>query len=196
MRNIFTFVVIFQGVIFYSLYRVMVTHFMNISGFTVLFSAMTAVAWMVIGSLNAIIQSYEDSLKRAGVYEKVCRLPHGTDTILTKEFAEDGAVLSGGELQKIAVARAFAKDYKIAIFPSSALAPFSEYRLNQAMLEVTKDKTVIFISHRLSSTVMADRIYMLEQGNIIEQGSHKELMALEGKYAQMFRMQAEKYNIL
>jgi ATP-binding cassette subfamily B protein len=63
------------------------------------------------------------------------------------------------------------------------------------MLEVAKDKTVIFISHRLSSTVMADRIYMLEQGNIIEQGNHKELLALGGKYAQMFRMQAEKYNI-
>ena len=78
--------------------------------------------------------------------------------------------------------------------PSSALDPISEYQLNQAMLEVAKDKTVIFISHRLSSTVMADRIYMLEQGNIIEQGSHKELMALDGKYAQMFRMQAEKYN--
>lgn len=345
MRNIFTFVIIFQGVIFYSLYRVMVTHSMSISGFTVLFSAMTAVAWMVIGASKAIIQSYEDSLyianlkefieyepvmdemqegispkacetaaknervlefqnvsftylgqeqptlydinmtigknekiaivghngagkttfvkllmrlydvsegeiqyygnnikeldlpeyrklygtafqdyqvfamtvaenvlmrkpkntedyksvedclKRAGVYEKVCRLPHGMDTILTKEFAEDGAVLSGGELQKIAVARAFAKDYKIAIFdePSSALDPVAEYQLYENILKECADKTVVFISHRLSTAVLADRIYLFENGRIVEQGSHAMLMQRNGKYADMFRKQAENY---
>lgn len=63
------------------------------------------------------------------------------------------------------------------------------------MLEAARDKAVIYISHRLSSTVMADRIYMLEHGRIIETGNHSELMALDGKYAQMFKMQAEKYNL-
>ena len=77
--------------------------------------------------------------------------------------------------------------------PSSALDPVSEYEINQSMLGVANDKTVIFISHRLSTTVMADKIYMLEKGRIIEEGSHAELMKKGGKYAEMFNMQAEKY---
>ena len=77
--------------------------------------------------------------------------------------------------------------------PSSALDPIAEYQLNQNMMEIAKDRTVIFISHRLSTTVMADKIYMFEKGEIIEQGSHSELMALNGKYAEMFRKQAANY---
>lgn len=139
----------------------------------------------------------ESALKQSGFMERLESLSHGINTPLTREFEEEGVNLSGGEAQKVAIARTFYKYCPIIILdePSSALDPISEYQLNQAMLEVAKDKTVIFISHRLSSTVMADRIYMLEQGNVIEQGSHKELMELNGKYAQMFKMQAEKYNI-
>ena len=77
--------------------------------------------------------------------------------------------------------------------PSSALDPISEYELNHSIKENSKDKTVIFISHRLSTTRMADRIYMFEDGRIVEQGSHDELMKLGGKYAYMFNLQAEKY---
>lgn len=345
LRNIFTFVVIFQGVIFYSLYRVLGTHSMSLSGFTVLFSAMTAVAWMVIQASQAIIQSYEDSLyianlkefleyepvmdeqqkgilpreceeraeddvalqfqkvgfnyfgqdkptlqdismrirrkekiavvghngagkttfikllmrlydvsegeiryfgtdireldlqeyrklygtafqdyqvfamsvaenvlmrrprteadyrqaekclRRAGVYEKVAGLPQGMDTILTREFSGEGAVLSGGELQKIAVARAFAGDYQIAVFdePSSALDPVAEYRLYESIMQACAEKTVLFISHRLSTAVLADRIYLFEDGTIVEEGSHEALMKQNGKYANMFRKQAEHY---
>ena len=122
-------------------------------------------------------------------------LPFGIDTEVTTEFAEDGANLSGGEKQKLAIARAFMKDADIIILdePSSALDPMSEYELNHTMMDAANDKTVIFISHRLSTTIMADRIYMLDRGEIIESGSHDELMALGGKYAEMFRMQAEKY---
>ena len=136
-----------------------------------------------------------DALRRAGVYEKVCSLPKGMDTVLTREFAEDGAVLSGGELQKIAVARAFAGNYDIAVFdePSSALDPVAEYQLYQSIMEVCADKTVIFISHRLSAACLADKIYLFEDGRISEQGSHEELMQLNGSYAEMFRKQAEHY---
>ncbi len=77
--------------------------------------------------------------------------------------------------------------------PSSALDPIAEYKLNQNMMEIAKNRTVIFISHRLSTTVMADKIYMFEKGEIIEQGSHSELMALDGKYAEMFKKQAINY---
>lgn len=142
-------------------------------------------------------EKIEQALEQSGFGKRLGSLPNGINTPLTREFEEEGVNLSGGEAQKVAIARTFYKYCPVIILdePSSALDPISEYQLNQAMLEAAKNKTVIFISHRLSSTVMADRIFMLEQGNIIEQGSHKELMALQGKYAQMFRMQAEKYSV-
>ncbi len=123
-------------------------------------------------------------------------LPEGTDSILLREFDDDGVSLSGGEAQKIAIARTFYKDCAFAILdePSANLDPVAEYTLNQAMSKAADDKTVIFISHRLSTTVMADEIYMLENGEVIEHGSHEELMEYDGKYAYMFRLQAEKYN--
>ncbi len=122
-------------------------------------------------------------------------LPNGTDTILLREFDDSGLSLSGGEAQKVAVARAFYKKCPFAILdePSANLDPVSEYALNDAMSRAANDKTVIFISHRLSTTVMADIIYMLEKGRIVESGSHDELMAMNGKYAYMFNLQAEKY---
>ncbi len=126
-------------------------------------------------------------------FDKV--LPDGTDSILLREFDDNGVSLSGGEAQKVAVARAFYKNCPFAILdePSANLDPVSEYSLNEAMSRAAKDKTVIFISHRLSTTVMADVIYMLENGEIVESGSHEELMAKGGKYAYMFKLQAEKY---
>ena len=122
-------------------------------------------------------------------------LPNGADTILLREFDDDGLSLSGGEGQKVAVARAFYKDCPFAILdePSANLDPVSEYSLNEAMSRAAENKTVIFISHRLSTTVMADVIYMLENGEIVESGTHEELMAANGKYAYMFNLQAEKY---
>lgn len=342
-RNIFTFVVIFQGVIFYSLYRMLVTHSITLADFVVLFSAMDTVSWILIGMSKNIIAGYQNSLYianfrefleyepvisekqegsepdtslregepelifdnvsfiykgqteptlkninmtihhkekiaivghngagkttftkllmrlydpsegaityhgenikdfhlakyrslyasafqdyqvfamtvaenvlmrkpgseadyetvrralgEAGILEKIESLPKGLDTILTREFAEDGAVLSGGELQKVAVARTFAKDYKIAVFdePSSALDPVAEYRLYESIMKSCEDKTVIFISHRLSTAVLADKIYLFENGEIVEQGNHEELMQKNGLYAEMFVKQAEKY---
>lgn len=138
-----------------------------------------------------------NALYESGFSDKLNDLANGIDTQLTREFNEKGVNLSGGEAQKIAIARVFAKPCSIILLdePSSALDPISEYNLNKAMMEAAKNKTVIFISHRLSTTRMADRIYMLENGEIIEAGSHDELMSLNGKYAEMFNMQAEKYRI-
>lgn len=135
------------------------------------------------------------ALLESGFGERLDTLQKGVDTQLTREFDPDGINLSGGEAQKVAIARVFYKYCPVIILdePSSALDPVSEYNLNHAMLRAAEHKAVIFISHRLSSTVMADRIYMLEKGRIIESGSHRELMDLDGKYARMFRMQAEKY---
>lgn len=132
------------------------------------------------------------SLSHSGFSKK---LKNGTDTELLREFDDEGVMLSGGEAQKIAIARAFYKNcpYVILDEPSANLDPIAEYKLNQAMLTAAEHKTVIFISHRLSTTVVADKIYVMENGSIIESGSHAELMAQNGTYAKMFTLQSEKY---
>lgn len=132
------------------------------------------------------------ALRHSGFSKK---LKKGVDTELLREFDDEGIMLSGGEAQKIAIARAFYKDcpYVLLDEPSANLDPIAEYNLNQAMIEAAKHKTVIFISHRLSTTVIADKIYVMENGEIIESGSHAELMAQNGTYAKMFTLQSEKY---
>ena len=137
----------------------------------------------------------DEALRKAGIYEKVMSLPERADTILTKEFDENGSQLSGGEYQKIVVARAFAKESLIKVFdePSSALDPIAEYELYDSILKDSKDKTTIFISHRLSSVGNADMVYMLENGEIIERGTHHELMQNAGSYADMYNKQAKNY---
>ena len=135
------------------------------------------------------------SLKDSGLYDRVLNLPAGLDTILTTEFDEKGMNLSGGESQKLAISRVFYKDAGLMILdePSSALDPIAEYQLNHAMLGATGDKTVIFISHRLSTTRIADHIFMLEEGRIVEEGNHEQLLAMNGKYADMWKAQAGAY---
>lgn len=139
----------------------------------------------------------ERALEKSGFSEKLARLPKGIFTNMTREFDKEGVNLSGGEAQKVAIARIFPKNSRIVILdePSSALDPVTEYYVNQSMLKAAEDKTVIYISHRLSTTRMADRIIMLEEGRIIEEGSHEDLMAMDGKYAEMFRVQAKKYRM-
>ena len=150
-----------------------------------------------VGENVALDSSYnsddvKNALNHSGFDKK---LKGGTQTELLREFDDEGVMLSGGEAQKIAVARAFYKKcpYVILDEPSANLDPIAEYNLNRAMLDAAEDKTVIFISHRLSTTVNADKIYVMEQGRIIESGSHKELMSKNGTYAEMFNLQAEKY---
>ena len=135
------------------------------------------------------------ALKAADFTEKLASLEDGIQTHLTREFNDKGTNLSGGEAQKVAISRVFAKDYPIVIMdePSSALDPMAEYNLNQSILHNTEGKTVIFISHRLSTTRIADKIYMFDTGRLIEQGGHQELLDMNGKYAEMFRLQSEKY---
>ena len=139
----------------------------------------------------------EEALKQSGFSDRLKTLPAGMNTSLTREFDENGVQLSGGEAQKIAIARLFAKKERMQIAildePSSALDPRAEYELNKNIMNKVGDATVIFISHRLSTTRDADCIYMFEHGEIIEQGTHQELMALDGQYADMFRCQAKYY---
>ena len=136
-----------------------------------------------------------DGMENSGILEKIRSLPNGADTILTREFDDGGVILSGGEAQKVAIARVFARPCEIVVLdePSSALDPLAEYNMYEAMMKACRDKTVIFISHRLSSAVLADRVCLLEDGEIAEQGSHFELLHQNGKYAKLWEKQAEKY---
>ncbi len=136
-----------------------------------------------------------DSLKLSGVYDKVMSLPQGINTTLTREFDDEGAVLSGGEFQKIVVSRAFARRCPIKVFdePSSALDPIAEYQLFDNILKACKENMLLFISHRLSSVQNADHVFLLENGEVKEEGTHRELMAKNGLYADMYQKQAENY---
>ena len=137
-----------------------------------------------------------NALKFGGIYDEVMKLPDGINTMVTREFRRDGAMFSGGQTQKIAVARGFAQNYELFILdePSSALDPIAEAKMYHNMLELGKDKTIIFISHRLSATANVDRIYLFDHGKIVEAGTHEELMRIEnGRYQEMFNSQAEKY---
>jgi ATP-binding cassette subfamily B protein len=140
-------------------------------------------------------QIVESALKKAGVYERISKLEGGTSAVMTKEFDEKGAVLSGGESQKLAVSRTFAKPAPVKIFdePSSALDPIAEFELFNNIAKEGSDHTLLFISHRLSSVKHCDKVFMLEKGRIIEEGSHEELMAMNGSYAKMYRRQANNY---
>lgn len=136
-----------------------------------------------------------EALEKAGLSEKIRETKHGLDTILTKEFHDDGLMLSGGERQKLAIARIFASPSPIIILdePTSSLDPVSEYEINRKILALCQEKSIILISHRLSTVIDASKIYMFDKGAIVECGSHKELMRLKGKYYEMFQTQAKLY---
>lgn len=135
------------------------------------------------------------AMEQSGAWDRISRFEKQGDTVLTREFEEDGAGLSGGENQKVSTARLFARDFEIAVLdePSSALDPVAEASMYQHLVEATQDKTVIYISHRLSSAASSDRILVLENGRITETGSHASLMQSGGIYAAMFRKQAAAY---
>lgn len=135
------------------------------------------------------------ALTLAGLAGEVKTWEKQEKTILTREFSKEGAVLSGGQNQKVLAARAFAKPCQIAVFdePSSALDPLAEYDLFENIRKFGEGKQLFFISHRLSSVQNADIVFFMEHGRILERGSHQELMGQNGKYAALYRLQAEKY---
>ena len=137
----------------------------------------------------------EDCLKKSGLWEKIESLPHKEKTYITQTFSEEGILLSGGETQKLLLAKAIYKNGSFLILdePTSALDPLAESKIYEEYNNLAEGKTAVFISHRLASTRFCDRIMFLENGSIVECGSHDELMKKGGKYKEMFDIQAQYY---
>ncbi len=131
---------------------------------------------------------------KSGADAVIDKLDDGYETMLGKWF-DKGTQLSGGEWQKVALARAFMRDARLLILdePTSALDAQAEYDVFTRFRHLTEGKTAIFISHRFSTVRLADRIFVIENGGILESGSHSELMEKDGRYAELFNLQAEAY---
>lgn len=136
-----------------------------------------------------------DCLRKAGLEEKIKSLPGKENTCLVKQVSEDGIELSGGQEQRLLLARALYKNAPVLILdePTAALDPISENDIYQKYSRLTEGKTSFFVSHRLASTRFCDRIIFLENGEIVESGTHDELMKRNGRYADMFRVQSKYY---
>lgn len=137
----------------------------------------------------------EECLVKAGMAEKLASLEKGADTELLKVIYDDGVDLSGGEKQKLALARALYKDAPVIVLdePTAALDALAEYNLYKSFDEIIGDKSAVYISHRLSSTRFCDSIAMFKAGEMAEYGTHDELLAKKGAYAEMFEIQAQYY---
>jgi ATP-binding cassette subfamily B protein len=134
-------------------------------------------------------------IDKAGLRQKIESLKHGYDTYLNREVYEDAILLSGGETQRLMLARALYKDAPFLILdePTAALDPIAESDMYQKYNEMTLGKSSVYISHRLASTRFCDRILMLADGGIAEEGTHEELLKLGGKYAALFEVQSKYY---
>ena len=141
----------------------------------------------------------DEKLKKAcdisGASEVIKDWENGYDSVLGRYYADNGKDLSGGQWQLVGLARAYFKDseYMILDEPSAALDPISEDRIFEQLYHLSEGKSSVTISHRLSNTTLADKILVIGDGHIIEQGSHFELLKQNGKYAELFNLQASKY---
>ena len=135
-------------------------------------------------------------MRAAGIYEKIESLPNGIDTHLMKGIYDDGVDFSGGEMQKLVLARAIYKNGAILVLdePTAALDPIAEAEIYAKFNDIVGDKTAIYISHRLSSCRFCDKIAVFDRGSIVQVGTHDELVADErGKYYELWNAQAQYY---
>lgn len=169
-------------------YRLFSTVFQDVQGG--FFSLAETVSGKISGQGDEA--GIRECLRLAGLEEKVKSLPKGIHTKLDKQLHEDGVELSGGEMQKLMLARALYKDAPILILdePTAALDPIAESMIYQEYQSLTKEKTSIFISHRLASTQFCDRVLYLKDGKIAESGTHRELVAMGGEYAKLYEKQS------
>jgi len=157
---------------------------------------MTARENIAVGRIEVphTAQEIEHAAEKSLASGVIARLHNGYDQMLGRRF-ETGVDLSGGEWQKLALARAYLRDAQLLILdePTAALDARSEFEVFERFAELTEGKMALLISHRFSTVRMADRIVVLEGGRLVEEGSHAQLIATGGRYAEMFEMQAASY---
>ena len=141
------------------------------------------------------IDDMNEIIRTLGLSSKIEQLNDGVDSLLNREINDNAIDFSGGQKQLLAIARALYKNSEIFVFdePTAALSPQNEYKLYYEFSNITKDKTVLYISHRLATCTLCDKIIVLDKGNIIEYGTHHELLSKNGMYKEMFEMQAKPY---
>ena len=168
--------------------------------FSVVFQDYKLFAFSILENIS-LSEAYSDdkvknAIEKSGLREKINKLPLKEKTPLFKSYNDNGVEFSGGEAQKLVIARALYKDSHIVILdePTAALDPMAEYEIYQRFDTLVKDKTSLYISHRLASTRFSNNIIVLNNGEIVEKGKHIELMENNGLYAEMYNMQAEYYN--
>ena len=138
----------------------------------------------------------KDCLEKAGFSERLQTMEHGMETYLYKDCNKEGVHISGGEAQKIAIARALYKDAPFIILdePTAALDPMAETEIYSKFNEIAGDKTAVYISHRLSSCKFCDEIMVFHEGSVVQQGTHQNLVADKtGKYYELWNAQAQYY---
>ena len=167
--------------------------------FTTVFQDFNLLSFSIKENIHfAMEQSVDEAkmiqiLKKLDMYEKIQKLSKGIDTHITQEYSADGVNFSGGERQRLAIARADYKEAPILILdePTSALDPIAEKKLYDELYNIMKNKTMIMISHRLQSTAICDHIVFIKDGKIEEEGSHEGLMRLGGRYSSMYKLQSK-----
>jgi ATP-binding cassette subfamily B protein len=157
---------------------------------------MTARENIAVGQIETVahLEHLEEAARKSMAASVIERLPSSYEQMLGRRF-EGGVELSGGEWQKVALARAYLRNAQILILdePTAALDARSEFEVFRRFADLTMGKTALFISHRFSTVRMADRVVVLENGKVTEDGSHEELTNLGGRYAEMFELQAVHY---
>ena len=168
-----------------------------VSGFSSYFNEITSSLSKSVLCLEQIrwMREFLDLPLPAGLWEKIAGLPQKEETYLGKDMTDDGVTLSGGEMQKLMMARALCKNCRLLLLdePTTALDAISENEMYETYSTLLKNKTALFISHRLASTRFCDTILFLENGKIKERGTHDELLALGGSYAHMLEVQSQYY---
>lgn len=162
------------------------------------YSLLSLTLWQnVAASEQYEVERAKEVLQLAGFGERLNKLKKGLETVVYPEYEQDGVSFSGGEEQKIAIARAIYKGGQICILdePTAALDPVSESRVYESFDEIVKGKTAVYISHRLSSCKFSDRIFVLDNGKIAESGTHEALLSQNGLYAQLWQAQAQYYKV-
>lgn len=149
----------------------------------------TLEANIAFGTAGATHEQVVEAAKRARCHDFISALPNGYDTIV----GEGGASLSGGERQRISIARALLKDAPIVVLDeaTASIDPENEQLIQQALTELTREKTVVVIAHRLATIEHADQILVVEDGTVIQRGTHEELLAQEGMYRRFVEARAE-----